>query len=118
VPEPWVLHRTKCAQSPPRRDTVSLFELLSLKLWDAWRTPMSDQDNIRIARQSWDAWNAHDVDGVLKVLDEKHVWETDTLPAPVVGRDGYRQAMQMYLTAFPRPALFDRPAILLAETMR
>jgi len=79
---------------------------------------MSDQDNIRIARQSWDAWNAHDVDGVLKVLDEKHVWETDTLPAPVVGRDGYRQAMQMYLTVFPRPALFDRPAILLAETMR
>src|SRR5213594_4902153 len=57
----------------------------------------------RIARQSWDAWNAHDVDGVLKVLDEKHVWETDTLPAPVVGRDGYRQAMQMYLTAFPDP---------------
>ncbi len=62
---------------------------------------MSDHDNLRIARQSWDAWNAHDVDGVLKVLDEKHVWETDTLPAPVVGRDGYRQAMQMYLTAFP-----------------
>src|SRR2546426_7231548 len=62
---------------------------------------MSEQDNLRIARQSWDAWNAHDVDGVLKVLDEKHVWETDTLPAPVVGRDGYRQAMQMYLTAFP-----------------
>jgi steroid delta-isomerase-like uncharacterized protein len=37
----------------------------------------------------------------LKLLDEKHVWETDTLPAPVVGRDGYRQAMQMYITAFP-----------------
>src|SRR3989442_836782 len=62
---------------------------------------MSEQDNLRIARQGWDAWNAHDVDGALKVLDEKHVWETDTLPAPVVGRDGYRQAMQMYLTAFP-----------------
>lgn len=62
---------------------------------------MSDRDNIRIARQSWDAWNDHDIDGVLKVLDEKHVWETDTLPGPVVGRDGYRKAMQMYLTAFP-----------------
>src|SRR5439155_26438030 len=101
VREPCVLHRAKCAPRRPSRDTVSLLELLSLKLWDAWRTPMSDQDNIRIARQSWDALNAHDVDGVLKVLDEKHVWETDTLPAPVVGRDGYRQAMQMYLTAFP-----------------
>ena len=41
------------------------------------------------------------IDDVLKNLDEKHVWETDTLPAPVVGRDGYRQAMQMYITAFP-----------------
>jgi steroid delta-isomerase-like uncharacterized protein len=62
---------------------------------------MSEQDNLRVARQIWDAWNAHDIDGVLKNLDEKHVWETDTLPAPVVGRDGYRQAMQMYFTAFP-----------------
>jgi len=62
---------------------------------------MSEQDNLRIIRQGWDAWNAHDVEAALKVLDEKHVWETDTLPAPVVGRDGDRQAMQMYLAAFP-----------------
>ena len=62
---------------------------------------MSDQDNLRVARQVWDAWNAHDVDSVLQNLDEKHVWDSDTLPTPVVGRDSYRQAMQMYLTAFP-----------------
>jgi steroid delta-isomerase-like uncharacterized protein len=62
---------------------------------------MSEQDNLRVARQMWDAWNAHDVDGVLKNLDEKHVWETDTLPAPVVGRDRYRQTMEMYIAAFP-----------------
>jgi len=62
---------------------------------------MAEQDNVRIARESWDAWNAHDIEGALKILDEKHVWETDTLPALVVGRDGYRQAMQMYITAFP-----------------
>jgi steroid delta-isomerase-like uncharacterized protein len=62
---------------------------------------MSEQDNLRIVRQGWDAWNAHDVEGALKILDDKHVWETDTLPAPVAGHDGYRQAMQMYLTAFP-----------------
>jgi steroid delta-isomerase-like uncharacterized protein len=62
---------------------------------------MAEQDNVRIVREGWDAWNAHDPEGALKNLDEKHVWETDTLPAPVVGRDGYRQAMQMYITAFP-----------------
>jgi predicted ester cyclase len=62
---------------------------------------MSDQDTLRIARQLWDAWNAHDADAVVKTLDEKHVWETDTLPAPVVGHDGYRRAMHLYLTAFP-----------------
>ena len=52
---------------------------------------MAEQDNVRIVRESWDAWNAHDIDGVLKILDERHVWETDTLPAPIVGREG--QAM-------------------------
>jgi len=29
---------------------------------------MSEQDNLRVARQMWDAWNAHDIDGVLKNL--------------------------------------------------
>ena len=71
---------------------------------------MSDQDTLRIARQLWDAWNAHDADAVVKTLDEKHVWETDTLPAPVVGRDGYRQAMHLLSHSLPGPTLFDRPA--------
>jgi len=43
---------------------------------------MAEQDNVRIARESWDAWNAHDIEGALKILDAKHVWETDTLPHP------------------------------------
>jgi len=29
------------------------------------------------------------------------VWETDTLPAPVNGRDAAGQTMRMYITAFP-----------------
>jgi predicted ester cyclase len=62
---------------------------------------VAEQDNLRIVRQSWAAWNAHDVEGALKILDEEHVWETDTVPAPVVDRDAYRQAMQMYITACP-----------------
>jgi SnoaL-like polyketide cyclase len=38
------------------------------------------------------------VEGALRILDEKHIWETETLPVPVVG---YRRAMQMDITAFP-----------------
>ena len=33
---------------------------------------MSEQDNLRIIRQGWDAWNAHDVEGWLKTPDEKY----------------------------------------------
>jgi steroid delta-isomerase-like uncharacterized protein len=62
---------------------------------------MGEQDNLRVARAGWDAWNAHDVAAALKTVDEHHVWESDTLPAPVVGREAYSQAMQMYITAFP-----------------
>jgi steroid delta-isomerase-like uncharacterized protein len=58
-------------------------------------------ENLRVVQDGWDAWNAHDIEAALKNLDEKHVWETDTLPAPAVGRDAYRQAMQMYIAAFP-----------------
>ena len=47
---------------------------------------MSEQDNLRLARESWDAWNAHDVDSVVEQLDEKVTWESDTLPTPILGR--------------------------------
>ena len=62
---------------------------------------MAEHDNLRVVQQGWDAWNAHDIEGALKTIDEKHVWETDTLPGPIIGRDGYGHAMQMYITAFP-----------------
>ena len=63
--------------------------------------PMSEQESLQVARDGWDAWNAHDVNAWLKTLEEQHVWESDTLPAPLVGRDAAGQAMQMYLAAFP-----------------
>jgi predicted ester cyclase len=37
----------------------------------------------------------------VKLLDEKHVVESDTLPAPLTGREAGRQFMQMYVSAFP-----------------
>ena len=62
---------------------------------------MPTQDNIKIARDAFEAWNKHDVERYLKLLDEKHVFESDTIPAPITGREGGRQFMQVYLTAFP-----------------
>jgi steroid delta-isomerase-like uncharacterized protein len=86
---------------PPAEREFSIGNLERLYQRHERSQRMAEQDNLRIVRESWDAWNAHDVEGALKNIDEKHIWETDTLPAPVVGRDGYRLAMQMYIAAFP-----------------
>lgn len=62
---------------------------------------MTEQENLQVARRVFEAWNAHDPNRYASLLDQGHVWETDTQPHPVRGRDAARQAMQMYLTAFP-----------------
>jgi C-1 hydroxylase len=62
---------------------------------------MSEQDNLRVARQGFDAWNAHDSDSFVKLIADDFVSESDTLPTPLRGRDGARQSMQMYIKAFP-----------------
>ena len=46
---------------------------------------MSEQDNLRIARQGWDAWNAHDPDGFVKLIADDFVSESDTVPTPLRG---------------------------------
>src|SRR5215471_2104334 len=61
---------------------------------------MAGQDNLHIARESFAAWNAHDVEAFVKRLDTKTIWESDTFPAPFVGHDGARQFVKLYLTAF------------------
>ena len=62
---------------------------------------MAGQDNLHIARESFAAWNAHDVEAFVKRLDTKTIWESDTFPAPFVGHEGTRQFFKLYLTAFP-----------------
>lgn len=62
---------------------------------------MTPQDNIQIVRHIFEAWNKHDPDRYVKLLDEKHVVESDTLPASLTGRDAGRQFMHMYVSAFP-----------------
>jgi len=62
---------------------------------------MPTQENVKVVRQIFDAWNAHDPERYVKLLDEKVVGESDTLPAPINGRDAARQSMMGYLRAFP-----------------
>lgn len=62
---------------------------------------MAEPDVARIARQAWDAWNAHDPERYVKLLDEQFVLESDNLPGPVKGREAARGFMKAYLVAFP-----------------
>jgi steroid delta-isomerase-like uncharacterized protein len=62
---------------------------------------MSENDNLAITRQSWAAWNAHDPDAWIKLLDEKQVTESDTIPQAIRGHEGARPFMEMYVKAFP-----------------
>jgi steroid delta-isomerase-like uncharacterized protein len=62
---------------------------------------MAEQDNLRLARESIEAWSAHDPTRLAKIVDEKFVAESDTLPAPVIGPQGLAQFMSVYVAAFP-----------------
>ena len=53
---------------------------------------MSEQDNIRIVQEALEAWNKHDPARFVALLDEKHVIESDTIPAPMAGREVGRQS--------------------------
>ncbi len=56
---------------------------------------------VRIIRDAFEAWNAHDVERYVAQLDEGYVGETHTLSAPFRGRKAARAAMRLYLKAFP-----------------
>ena len=62
---------------------------------------MPEQENLKLARASFDTWNAHDPERYVKLLDEKHVFESDTLPESMTGREAGRQFMKTYISAFP-----------------
>ena len=62
---------------------------------------MAEQENLRLARESIEAWSAHDPNRLAKSVDEKFVAESDTLPATVNGPQQLVQFMGVYVTAFP-----------------
>jgi steroid delta-isomerase-like uncharacterized protein len=62
---------------------------------------MSQQENSRIVREGFEAWNTHDVDRYIALLDDGYVEQTHTWPAPLCGREAARAAMREYFEAFP-----------------
>ena len=62
---------------------------------------MPEQQNLQLARESIEAWSAHDPSRLAKIVDEKFVAESDTLPARINGSEELAQFMSVYVTAFP-----------------
>jgi steroid delta-isomerase-like uncharacterized protein len=62
---------------------------------------MTEDNNIKLAEQQIAALNAHDIDRYLQRVDSSYVGESETLPGPVHGPEGARQALNMLFTGFP-----------------
>ena len=62
---------------------------------------MPEQDNARVVREIFDAWNAHDVERFTKLVDPNAVWESDAFAAAFRGHGGSRQFFQAYVGGFP-----------------
>jgi steroid delta-isomerase-like uncharacterized protein len=63
---------------------------------------MSEQDNMKHAREIFDAWNSHDPERFVKLLDEKLVVESDTIPQKrLTGKEAVKGFFLTYVTAFP-----------------
>lgn len=62
---------------------------------------MSEQNVRRLVEEAYTALNRRDLDAHLELLDDSYVWESDTFPAPVKGREAIRQTFNEYFSAFP-----------------
>jgi steroid delta-isomerase-like uncharacterized protein len=62
---------------------------------------MSIQDNIKIDEEEIASWNAHDVERALAVFPDNVVWWDVTNPQPLNGKEGIRQYLQGWFSAFP-----------------
>ncbi len=61
---------------------------------------MSVQDNLKYDEEEIAAWNAHDVERALAVFPDNVTWQ-DTSSPQAMGKDGIRNYLQGWFTAFP-----------------
>ena len=62
---------------------------------------MSEQEQLLANQEVFAALNAHDLERFAALLDPAFVWESDTLPNRITGREAARDMMQRYYRAFP-----------------
>ena len=62
---------------------------------------MSVQDNMKLDDEFIAAWNAHDPDAAVAVLSEDVVWQDVTNPEPMRSKEGIRQYLRGWFSAFP-----------------
>lgn len=61
---------------------------------------MSIQDNIKRDEEEIAAWNAHDVERAVAVFPDEVIWHDTGSPQPM-NKDGLRQYLQGWFSAFP-----------------
>ena len=62
---------------------------------------MSVQDNLKLDEEVIAAWNAHDVERSVAVFPDEIIWQDVGSPQPFNGKDGLRQYLQGWFSAFP-----------------
>lgn len=62
---------------------------------------MAEEANAAADRAAFEALNARDADLYAEKLNEDFIFESGSLPQPLVGREASRQFMKNWLAAFP-----------------
>ncbi len=62
---------------------------------------MSEQEHLQASQPVLAALNSHDLERIAGMLDEAFVWESDTLPNRIAGREAAERIIQIYYRAFP-----------------
>jgi steroid delta-isomerase-like uncharacterized protein len=78
---------------------------------------MSIQENIKIDDEGLAAWNTHDIERFVALCAEDIVWHDVANPEPYRGKEGVRQFMQAWMTAFPNLSAHLKSRVVSEDTV-
>src|ERR1700689_63346 len=62
---------------------------------------MPVSENERITQETFAAWNAHDPEAYAAHIADDYVWESESFPEPVRGKEAVKATMRANFAAFP-----------------